>query len=94
MPTREVNNGNAVTVQAAFRKYNTMAESVEDHANLFVVDKRYAHAMAVTNDPNAFAQEIQRAGYATDPNYANLLISLMQQHHLYQYDAKTVQMAA
>jgi flagellum-specific peptidoglycan hydrolase FlgJ len=86
VPTHEVVNGAETTVDAAFRKYHNIGESVEDHASFFLVNPRYAHALEVSSDPNAFAQEIQRAGYATDPDYAAKLISLMQEHNLYQYN--------
>jgi flagellum-specific peptidoglycan hydrolase FlgJ len=90
VPTHEVVNGAETTVDAAFRKYHNIGESVEDHADFFVVNKRYAHALEVASDANSFAQEIQRAGYATDPDYAAKLISLMQGHNLYQYDGGPV----
>lgn len=84
--TREVVNGQTVFVDAPFRKYHNMEESVEDHANFFLVNKRYAGALKVASDPNAFAEAIHQAGYATDPQYANSLIGLMRDHNLYQYD--------
>jgi flagellum-specific peptidoglycan hydrolase FlgJ len=45
--TREVFNGSECYVDAPFRKYHNLAESVEDHANFFVVNRRYAHALEV-----------------------------------------------
>lgn len=85
VPTREVINGRSVTVQANFRKYNTWAESIADHGRLLQTS-RYAPAMAVRNNPDEFARQLQRCGYATDPNYANLLISIMRSNNLYQYN--------
>jgi flagellum-specific peptidoglycan hydrolase FlgJ len=80
--TREVVRGQSVYVNARFRAYNTWLESVIDHARLLSTNPRYARAMAVRNDPRAFAREVQRAGYATDPNYANSLIRIMDEHQL------------
>jgi flagellar protein FlgJ len=44
--------------------------------------------MAVANDPRAFAREVQRAGYATDPGYAYALIGLMERYDLYRFDRR------
>lgn len=85
VPTREVINGRNVTVQASFRKYNTWMESIEDHGRL-LQNSRYAAAMRVKNDPEQFARELQRAGYATDPNYASTLISIMRSNNFSQYN--------
>ena len=56
-----------------FRKYNTPEECFTDHSLFFIKNKRYAAALLVKHDPNKFIDEIAKAGYATDPNYANLL---------------------
>ena len=71
---------------AAFRRYNSMEESFIDHGLFFVENGRYASAMAVRDDPRAFAAAINRAGYATDPSYASKLIGLMDRYNLYRYD--------
>ena len=56
-----------------FRKYDTPEESFTDHANLFVNNKRYAKALLVRSDPYKFAEEVAKAGYATEPTYADRL---------------------
>ncbi len=86
VPTREVINGRSVTVNGTFRKYHTWLESVEDHANLLKNNSRYRRAFQYSNNPDQFAREIHRAGYATDPNYARTLISIMKSYNLYQWD--------
>lgn len=80
--TREVVGGRSVQVNSRFRAYNTWLESIIDHARLLSRNARYSRAMAVRNDPRAFAREIQRAGYATDPNYARSLIRIMEANQL------------
>lgn len=87
VPTQEVVNGRRVTIQDNFRKYNSWQESFEDHGRLLSQNSRYATAMRYTNDPDRFAREIHRAGYATDPEYSNLLISIMRSNNLYQFDS-------
>lgn len=56
-----------------FRKYATPEECFNDHAQFFLKNKRYAKALTVKNDYNRFFEEIAKAGYATDPNYADTL---------------------
>ena len=56
-----------------FRKYNTPAECFADHNAFFFTNKRYAEALKVKSDPNAFADAIAKAGYATDQSYAKVL---------------------
>lgn len=56
-----------------FRKYNTPEESFNDHAVFFQKNSRYKKAWEVRTDYNLFFEEIAKAGYATDPNYATLL---------------------
>jgi flagellum-specific peptidoglycan hydrolase FlgJ len=85
VPSREVINGRTVTVTDNFRKYNSWMESLEDHSRLLQTS-RYAACMRVRDDPEQFARELQRAGYATDPQYASKLISIMRSNNFYQYD--------
>jgi flagellum-specific peptidoglycan hydrolase FlgJ len=56
-----------------FRKYATPEDCFNDHAQFFLKNKRYAKALTVKNDYNRFFEEIAKAGYATDPNYADTL---------------------
>lgn len=63
-------------VKDYFRKYNNAEECFLDHANFLQKNKRYATALKCKSDPIRFIQEISKAGYATDPNYANVLISV------------------
>jgi flagellum-specific peptidoglycan hydrolase FlgJ len=83
--TKEFINGRMVTVQDNFRKYHTWAQSIEDHGKL-LQNSRYSPAMKYKNNPDQFAREIHKAGYATDPNYASKLISIMKANNFYQWD--------
>lgn len=60
-------------VKDYFRKYNTPEECFTDHAQFFFRYKRYAKALLVKSNPYAFIEEIAKAGYATDPGYADKL---------------------
>jgi flagellum-specific peptidoglycan hydrolase FlgJ len=91
MPTLEYVDGGSYTVVAPFRAYRSLADSVADHAALLQHLDIYKGALQATNDPDEFARRIAPAGYATDPTYADKLISLMQRYNLYQYDTKAPQ---
>jgi len=64
-------------VKDYFRKYDTPSDCFEDHANFFFSNKRYMYALKYKNDPIQFAVQIAKAGYATDPNYSDLLIKII-----------------
>jgi flagellar protein FlgJ len=66
-----------------FRKYQTPEECFNDHAGFFYRHKRYAEGLKVKDDPYKFAEAVAKAGYATDPSYADKLkriIKLIEQH--------------
>ncbi|MEA4882384.1 MAG: glucosaminidase domain-containing protein [Clostridia bacterium] len=76
----EYPKGKKIVVEAQFRAYNSYEESFSDYAQLIANSPRYASAMAVRDDPIAFAWELQRCGYATDPKYAEKLTAIMRRH--------------
>ncbi|WP_395806662.1 glucosaminidase domain-containing protein [Archangium minus] len=87
MPTKEYSRSQGWhTVDANFRKYNTPAESFADHGKFLRENKRYANAFKHTDDAAQFAREIHRAGYATDPGYADKLISIINKYDLQRFD--------
>lgn len=67
-----------------FKKYATPEESFTDHAHLFLTVPRYAPALRFKTDPCKFAEAIAKAGYATDPTYAEKLKSVIQRVKYYQ----------
>jgi flagellar protein FlgJ len=71
--TTEVVGGQARKVVASFRAYASEAESFRDYARLIKDSPRYAGVVAAGQDAQRFAQGLQRAGYATDPAYADKL---------------------
>jgi flagellar protein FlgJ len=71
--TTEVIDGVAHKVQARFRSYASAQESFRDYAGLIANSARYAGVAGSAGDAKAFAQGLQRAGYATDPDYAGKL---------------------
>ncbi|TKA90510.1 flagellar assembly peptidoglycan hydrolase FlgJ [Guyparkeria sp. SB14A] len=75
--TLEFESGSLVRRQAAFRQYDSMAASFNDFARFIQENPRYGKALEARDDPEQFARELQQAGYATDPKYADKLISIM-----------------
>ncbi|MBI3903663.1 MAG: flagellar assembly peptidoglycan hydrolase FlgJ [Nitrosomonadales bacterium] len=60
-----------------FRAYDSYAEAFSDYAHLLCDNPRYAPVMQPGQGGAAAAQALQRAGYATDPNYADKLVRVM-----------------
>ena len=72
--------GNKPTiVDAPFRRYSSNSSSITDFADFILTNPRYQKALDVGSDNSAFLRELQRAGYATDPEYANKAINVLQQ---------------
>lgn len=76
--TTEYENGEAKKIKAKFRVYSSYLEALSDYVGLLSRNPRYA---AVTQAATAEqgAQALQNAGYATDPQYARKLTSMIQQ---------------
>lgn len=71
--TTEYVNGVPQKTVAKFRAYNSYEESFRDYARLISDSPRYAQVRQQTGSVQAYASGLQRAGYATDPDYANKL---------------------
>ncbi|MCI3207021.1 MULTISPECIES: flagellar assembly peptidoglycan hydrolase FlgJ [Pandoraea] len=76
--TTEYVNGQPRKVMAKFRAYGSYDEAFADYANLISNNPRYSSVVASANDAASFANNLQRAGYATDPQYANKLMKVMK----------------
>ncbi|BDT71035.1 peptidoglycan hydrolase FlgJ [Comamonadaceae bacterium OS-4] len=68
--TTEYVNGVAQKKVAKFRAYDSFEDSFKDYARLISDSPRYAKAREQTQSVTAFATGLQKAGYATDPEYA------------------------
>jgi flagellar protein FlgJ len=77
--TTEFVNGTPRKVVEKFRAYASYADSFRDYAKLIGNTPRYAEAARSGGDANVFANRVQAAGYATDPNYAGKLARVIQQ---------------
>ena len=75
------------TPNCCFRKYENAIDSWNDHS-IFLTTRahyRFLFDLAIT-DFRGWARGLQRAGYATNPQYANMLISLIERYSLYRFD--------
>ncbi|HJV88488.1 MAG TPA: flagellar assembly peptidoglycan hydrolase FlgJ [Noviherbaspirillum sp.] len=75
--TTEYVNGEPQTKVEKFRAYDSYADAFRDYANLLRSNPRYQGVLASGQDVEGFAQGLQRAGYATDPNYAAKLTRII-----------------
>ena len=70
-----------------FRKYNSASESFEDHSQFLTTRGRYAFLFEYkVTDYKKWAHGLKKAGYATNPKYAHLLIKVIEDNQLYKYD--------
>jgi flagellar protein FlgJ len=69
----EFANGRFVNEVSAFRKYADVLESMQDYISFIHDNPRYSKAVGKSYSPDEYFEEIQRAGYATDPGYAEKL---------------------
>lgn len=77
--TTEFTNGVAGSESAQFRAYGSVAENMGDYVRLLRDNPRYAGALNTGTDVRAFASALQRGGYATDPGYADKIVSVAAQ---------------
>ena len=69
--TSEYVNGEKRAEQAQFRQYRSFAQSFDDYVDFLTSNPRYQEALKVADNPEQYVRELQRAGYATDPGYAD-----------------------
>jgi len=77
--TTEYVNGKPQKQVDTFRAYDSYADSFRDYARLLQNNARYQNVIAQGQDAAGFAHGLQQAGYATDPNYAQKLMSVIRQ---------------
>jgi len=74
-----------------FRKYTSVLESYEDHSQFLKNSQRYASLFLLEpDDYKGWAHGLKKAGYATNPQYAQLLIKTIEENRLFQYDTKVI----
>lgn len=77
VPTLEYEDGVAVRRPAEFRSYASLDECFADYARLLTNAPRYRQALEQSGDSARFAQALARAGFATDPAYAQKINAIL-----------------
>ncbi|AYN17265.1 flagellar assembly peptidoglycan hydrolase FlgJ [Pseudomonas monteilii] len=85
--TSEYRDGQFVKETAAFRSYDSYQDSFHDLVSLLQNNSRYQDAVKAADKPEQFVQELQKAGYATDPNYASKISQIARQMKSYEHYA-------
>lgn len=80
--TTEYKDGVASKQVEKFRAYSSYAEAFKDYTGMLSNNPRYANVMQQTDSPAGMAQALQKSGYATDPKYAEKLVSVMKQMNI------------
>lgn len=74
--TLEYQNGVARKEMAGFRSYESYKQSFDDYVNFIKSNPRYSEALKKTDNAAQYVRELQKAGYATDPRYAEKIMSI------------------
>ncbi|QJR81809.1 flagellar assembly peptidoglycan hydrolase FlgJ [Alteromonas pelagimontana] len=74
--TLEFNQGVPAQKKAAFRAYDTLGHAMNDYVDFIKSQPRYQEAVAQGQDTQAYFESLQKAGYATDPQYADKVMSV------------------
>ncbi|TCS39913.1 flagellar assembly peptidoglycan hydrolase FlgJ [Reinekea marinisedimentorum] len=76
--TTEYIDGRAIKVKEPFRAYKNAEQSFNDYAEFITGNRRYEQAVANAGNDAEYVNALQKAGYATDPNYADKILRISQ----------------
>lgn len=82
--TTEYIAGTPIKTTASFRKYASVEQSFNDYISLIKGSERYQTAVANASNPEQYINELHKAGYATDPQYGNKILSIYNGDELNQ----------
>lgn len=77
-PTLEFREGVMQTEMAHFRTYESIPEAFDDYVEFIQTSPRYQNALEHQGNDAHYLKELQQGGYATDPQYADKIINIMQ----------------
>lgn len=75
--TLEFRSGSMNRERASFRAYDSLSESYQDYVKFLQVNPRYENVLNA-NSSKEYAEQLQKAGYATDPEYSNKIERIRQ----------------
>jgi len=81
-PSLEYSDGVLSSEVARFRAYGSASESLADYVHFIQSNPRYRNAIDLAGNDRAYIAEIQRAGYATDPQYADKVMEILNSEML------------
>ena len=76
--TLEYEHGIAKHEKASFRAYDSYADSFDDYVDFLRTNTRYGDALRHNGDNQLFIKDLHKAGYATDPNYADKILDILK----------------
>lgn len=74
----EFENGQFSPQKSSFRQYESISESVKDYVDFIKGNPRYEQALNHAGTAKKYVEEIAKAGYATDPQYTDKVISVLK----------------
>lgn len=74
--TLEYDNGAVRKEMAGFRSYDSYKQSFDDYVDFIKSNPRYSEALKKADNPAQYVRELQKAGYATDPRYAEKIMRI------------------
>lgn len=84
--TKECYDGSSyTTIDACFRAYDNLQDSISDYFDLITKSERYRRAI-VAETPLECITAIKNGGYATSPTYINTIMSIINSNNLTKYD--------
>ena len=81
---------NGKLIKSCFRKFSSPEASYMAHSEFLTTQKRYSSLFSLARqDYYSWAKGLKKAGYATDPKYADKLINMIEKYQLFRYDDMT-----
>jgi len=88
--TLEFDQGIAKKVNAGFRSYDSFEDSFKDYVDFIKNNPRYGDALKKAGNAEQYMHELQRAGYATDPKYADKVMSIYQGNTMAEFEPDAI----
>lgn len=82
--TTEYISDTPIKINASFRKYSSVDDSLNDYVSLIKGSERYQSALASAGNPESYVKELHKAGYATDPDYGRKILAIYHGDELNQ----------
>ena len=84
--TLEFDQGIAKKVNAGFRSYDSFEASFKDYVDFIKTNPRYGDALKNAGNAKQYMHELQKAGYATDPKYADKVMTIYQGNTMAEFE--------